>query len=559
MKPAQLVVPLLFTTAALAVPTYESSQQVFFNGIQETYNNHKDQLSHYTDGLRLGEHLGEAKTIADKFLSDAQRLILRGKKEMERWAHEGRQYIKQNGLLYELVEDELVSPEYQLRMTEPDLCDKSVKQVSGYLDIEEDKSLFFWYFESRSKPSKDPLVLWLNGGPGCSSSTGLLFELGPCNIANKGANTTNNSFSWNSNANVIFLDQPINVGYSYSTGSTVDTSHASGIDVHAFFVLFFQRFPHLKGRELHIAGESYAGHYIPNIASVLFNEEKKSRDLSIETGINLASLLIGNGLTDPYTQMGSVADYACDGPYPIYDDPNGAECQALRSKVPTCQRLMKTCYNYDSRFTCVPAGLYCNSQLYGPFMQTGLNPYDVRLKCDRSKDGDLCYKELNWVEAYLNDPAVKVKLGVSPEREFASCNMDVNKAFAVKGDGAHNSALLLPELIEAGVRMMIYAGNADFMCNYIGNERWVEELSTSFKSEFASAPSLPFITTGHKVINEDRSVGSAGGKVAGSVRSAGGKGINAGNVTFVTIFEAGHMVPHDQPEAALVRYYLDWS
>lgn len=197
-------------------------------------------------------------------------------------------------------------------------------------------------------------------------------------------------------------------------------------------------------------------------------------------------------------------------------------------------------------------------------VETGLNPYDVRLKCDRSKDGDLCYKELNWVEAYLNDPAVKVKLGVSPEREFASCNMDVNKAFAVKGDGAHNSALLLPELIEAGVRMMIYAGNAgtfstlpspfqvphsnycpssrltDFMCNYIGNERWVEELSTSFKSEFASAPSLPFITTGHKVINEDRSVGSAGGKVAGSVRSAGGKGINAGNVTFVTIFEAGY-------------------
>ena len=80
-------------------------------------------------------------------------------------------------------------PSYAIRLTEPKLCDPTVKQYSGYLDIDKDTHLFFWFFEARAT-SPAPLALWLNGGPGCSSSTGLLFELGPCSIANEGQNTT---------------------------------------------------------------------------------------------------------------------------------------------------------------------------------------------------------------------------------------------------------------------------------------------------------------------------------------------------------------------------------
>jgi cathepsin A (carboxypeptidase C) len=119
--------------------------------------------------------------------------------------------------------------------------------------------------------------------------------------------------------------------------------------------------------------------------------------------------------------MAAVADYACDGPYPMYSDPNGPECQSLRTKIPTCQRLINSCYEYGSRFTCVPAALYCNTQLFGPLQrsdpillwataagltssaETGLNLYDVRKTCDRSKDkdGPLCYKQMEWVEVRL--------------------------------------------------------------------------------------------------------------------------------------------------------------
>ncbi|KAK0492073.1 Alpha/Beta hydrolase protein [Armillaria luteobubalina] len=485
---------------------------------------------------------GDQAVFGDNDFGDPVQAILHGKQNMEKWVHDGKEFIKQDNLMYELVSHASFE-QHQLRVTKPQLCDPTVKQYSGYLDIEEDKHLFFWFFESRDSPKDDPLILWLNGGPGCSSSTGLLFELGPCRVGELGHNTTSNPDSWNSHANIIFLDQPVNVGFSYAdNGKTVSTSPVAGKDVYAFLELFFHRFSEYSDLPFHIAAESYGGTYAPNIASVVHGENKKLSMAPIPSlkKINLASVILGNGLTDPYIQMGSVADYACDGPFPVYSDPEGPECTSLRAKIPTCQRLINSCYKFQSRLTCVPAMLYCNSQLFGPLMQTGLNPYDVRKKCDRSKDkdGELCYKQMGWIENYMNEPSVKRALGVNPDRKFDSCNMEVNQAFAFQGDGSHNSALLLPELINDGIKLLVYAGNADMMCNYIGNSRWVEQLDTVFSEEYNGAKSLPWVT-------------AKTGVTAGEVRSAGGDGFTSGNVTFVNVHNAGHMVPYDQSEAAL--------
>ncbi|KAG6856735.1 hypothetical protein H0H87_001335 [Tephrocybe sp. NHM501043] len=422
-----------------------------------------------TGGLR---NLEASLESATDFLSNAKKAILKGKHNLQKWLHNGREYIKQNGLMYELVSVPAFK-EHQLRVTEPNLCDNTVKQYSGYLDVAEDKHLFFWFFESRSSPADAPLVLWLNGGPGCSSSTGLLFELGPCNIANKGQSTTFNPHSWNNNANIIFLDQPVNVGYSYADdGTTVSTSPVAGKDVYAFLELFLNRFPEYSTQPFHIAAESYGGTYAPNFANVIYKQNKQLALAPVPhlKHINLASVILANGLTDPYIQMASIPDYVCE--------------------------------------------------------ELGLNPYDVRRKCDREKDGDLCYKQMTWIDTWMNIPANKAALGVNPDQTFASCNLDVNRAFVMQGDGMHNSALLLPELVNDGVRLLVYAGNADMMCNFIGNERWVEELDTKYQREFSVTKSVPWIT-------------SKSGTVAGEVRSAGGGGFTAGNVTFVTVFEAG--------------------
>ncbi|KAG8904827.1 hypothetical protein FRB99_001083 [Tulasnella sp. 403] len=469
------------------------------------------------------------------------------KKNVETWTaqdslNNARTYVKHGDVTYELLSHPDF-PEYRIRLKSSKLCDPSVKQYSGYLDIGDDKHLFFWFFESRKNPSKAPLVLWLNGGPGCSSSTGLLFELGPCRITDDGRNTKLNKYSWNEYANMIFLDQPVNVGYSYSQSGTVNNTPAAAEDVYAFLQLFLSRYPEYEAAPFSVAAESYGGHYAPHIASTIY-QKNKANQLSGRSArtkqINLNSVLIGNGLTEPYTQFASIPEQACGGPYPVYDDPDGPQCQSLRSKVPTCQRLIQSCYTYNSRFTCVPAGFYCNQQLFGPFMQLGLNPYDVRRKCDRrrDRDGPLCYPQLGYIENFMNNATVKNELGADEFIDFKSCNMEVNQAFFGQGDGFKNSASLLPELLADGIRLLVYAGNADFMCNAIGNLQWMERLDNLFAEEFQRTALKPWRT-------------HATGKVVGEVKSAGGHGSTAGNYTYVVIHEAGHMVPYDQPEAAL--------
>jgi len=75
------------------------------------------------------------------------------------------------------------SPHHAIRIKEQNdsLCDAHSTQYTGWLDVGS-KHLFFWFFESQSKPKEDPLLLWLTGGPGGSSMLGMLQELGPCLI-----------------------------------------------------------------------------------------------------------------------------------------------------------------------------------------------------------------------------------------------------------------------------------------------------------------------------------------------------------------------------------------
>ncbi|KEP49632.1 serine carboxypeptidase [Rhizoctonia solani 123E] len=503
----------------------------------------------------FGDVFRGAEHLLDTVLHTGEKTVKKVEDKIQEWSVGNTEFVKQDDIVYERFRHASF-PGYQIRVKKPQLCDPNVKQYSGYLDIDDDKHLFFWFFESRANPAKAPLVLWLNGGPGCSSSTGLLFELGPCNIANDGQNTTYNKYSWNTHANMLFLDQPINVGYSYSKDGSVKTSPVAADDVWSFLELFVNRFPEYSG-SLHISGESYGGTYLPNIAHVIHTKNKEIKARAAQgllpankvKVLHLESVLIGNGLTEPHTQFASVPEYACDGPYPVFDT-NGPQCTSLRAKVPTCQRLIKSCYDHNNRLSCVPAALYCWSQMFGSFQQLGLNPYDVRRKCNKAEDGDLCYRQLEWIETFMNDEKVKSELGAVGNREFKSCNMQVNQAFMMQGDGMHNAAALLPELIEDGVRLLIYAGNADFMCNAIGNLQWLEKLETSFQADFQAAKQIPFVP-----------LSSKSNKPAGFVKTAGGNGkFTAGNVTYVQIYDAGHMVPFDQPEAALdmfVRWIMD--
>lgn len=158
-------------------------------------------------------------------------------------------------------------------MDNSDLCDASSKSISGYMDIKgskydengEDKHLFFWMFEKRNASFEEtdeeiPFVVWLTGGPGCSSTLALLTENGPCSVNEDGKSTSVNPFSWTEAAHVLWLDQPAGVGYSY--GAETDTGEEMvSEDAYYFLQAFFQSHPEYAKSPLYIIGESYGGHY----------------------------------------------------------------------------------------------------------------------------------------------------------------------------------------------------------------------------------------------------------------------------------------------------------
>ncbi|KAF2008978.1 carboxypeptidase Y-like protein A [Aaosphaeria arxii CBS 175.79] len=407
---------------------------------------------------------------------------------------------------------------YNLRVKKVDpssLGVDKVKQYSGYLDDdEEDKHLFYWFFESRNDPKNDPVVLWLNGGPGCSSLLGLFMELGPASITKDGK-VKSNPYSWNANASVIFLDQPVNVGYSYSSGSVSNTV-AAGKDIYALLTLFFKQFPEYAEQPFHIAGESYAGHYIPVFASEILSHKKRN--------INLQSVLIGNGLTDGLTQYEYYRPMACgEGGWPAVL--GESECQSMDNAYPRCASLIENCYNSESVWSCVPASIYCNNAMIGPYQRTGQNVYDVRKPCGSN---GLCYDEIDWITAYLNKKEVIKAVGAEVSG-YDSCNFDINRNFLLQGDWMKPYHRVVPGILEE-IPVAIYAGDADYICNWLGNKAWTEALEWPGQKEYK------------KAATEDLLLGGKGDKI-GQVKSSG-------NLTFIRIHGGGHMVPYDQPEAS---------
>ena len=164
---------------------------------------------------------------------------------------------------------------------------------SGYLNTKiEGNQLFYIYTPSQSVPESDPLMLWLNGGPGCSSLFGMLAEIGPVISGNFEGKFKLNPYSWNKNANLLFIEQPAGVGFSKTNNPRYlwrddDTAENLLAGVKDFFTVF----PNLKGRSFYISGESYAGVYIPFLATHILEDTSSDK-------VNLKGVLIGNGLTD---------------------------------------------------------------------------------------------------------------------------------------------------------------------------------------------------------------------------------------------------------------------
>ncbi|XP_078158770.1 serine carboxypeptidase 1-like isoform X2 [Carex rostrata] len=217
------------------------------------------------------------------------------------------------------------------------------KHYSGYITVDEvnGRNLFYYFVVSEGNPAKDPVVLWLNGGPGCSSFDGFVYEHGPFNFELGGSTGSLpklhlNPYSWSKVSNMIYVDSPAGVGLSYSKNtSDYDTGDLkTATDSHTFLLKWFQLYPEFQQNPFYIAGESYAGVYVPTLSY----EVAKGIQRGDKPTLNFKGYMVGNGVCDtvydgnalvPFVHgMGLISDdlfqevnNACKGSYwnPVSD------------------------------------------------------------------------------------------------------------------------------------------------------------------------------------------------------------------------------------------------
>jgi len=159
----------------------------------------------------------------------------------------------------------------------------SFKQYRGYIEVNEQRhhNLFYWMMESKRSPYYDPIILWMQGGPGKSGAQALFFENGPFHLVSLGYNITwevLNDFSWNNVANVIYVDQPIGTGFSYSDFEQdyFDLKEDAIMEeMLTFLVKLFLKYPQYQHNDLYLFGEAYAGHFIPVLSRKIMERNAK--------------------------------------------------------------------------------------------------------------------------------------------------------------------------------------------------------------------------------------------------------------------------------------------
>ncbi|KZS92434.1 serine carboxypeptidase [Sistotremastrum niveocremeum HHB9708] len=426
----------------------------------------------------------------------------------------------------------------RIRQTASGFCDPSVKSYTGYIDTSASRHLFFYFFESRHDPEHDDVIFWTNGGPGGSSAIGLFMELGPCRVVD-GNTTKVNPYSWNEKANIFFIDQPIGVGFSYADlGETVSTTEDGAKDITAFVAIFFETFRKFKGRGFHLAGESYGGRYIPVYASAIYDYNTVLKEAGIEP-INLKSVMIGNGFSDFTTMHPSTYDIMCT-PASVEPFLDISTCVYIKTAMPRCMKWFKeSCIDIFDLISCNAAVHFCNTMSFFPIIAAKRNPYDVSKECSGPLlEESLCYPITKDITQYLNRPETRKLIGIPPKFDnatFSNINYTVHAAFGASQDENRiQTKFYLENLLDRGVRVLIYVGTYDGACNWVGNHRMVNSLEWRDSHTFVQKELMPWhVSNSHEKTPP-----------AGSVKTAGG-------LTFLTIEEAGHMVPYDKPVEAL--------
>ncbi|KAH7211436.1 Alpha/Beta hydrolase protein [Fusarium oxysporum] len=439
-----------------------------------------------------------------------------------------KRYLQEDGgIKYKVFEHAATGSKTKI-VSNSGICETTpgVNQHSGYFSVGDNMNMFFWFFESRKDAKTAPLALWLNGGPGCSSMIGLFQENGPCTFNNGGSKPTLNPNSWNTFANMLYVDQPIGTGFSYGTDDAVSTL-AAAPRVWNLLQAFYAQFPEYENRDFGLFTESYGGHYGPEFA-FYFEQQNAAIDAGKIKGekINLVALGINNGWIDPGNQYRDYIDYAANNTY---------------RKLITPTQYSKYLNTYNQK--CVPAFAKCPG-LTGNDAACG-NADDVCSSAIESPLERLADFDVYDIRASSNDPfppatystyltSASVMNAIGAQSDYQECGDDSYNKFIASGDRGRSFLPTLSQVIDSKITVLIWAGDADWICNWMGNYRALNSIAPQ---SFVSAPLKSF---------------TVGGKKYGEFKTSG-------NLSWLRVYGAGHEVPAYQPEAALAAFIATMS
>ncbi|KAK9476413.1 Alpha/Beta hydrolase protein [Lipomyces japonicus] len=406
------------------------------------------------------------------------------------------------------------------------------KMHAGHIEIkpEHHGNIFFWLFDNQHIADKQRTIIWLNGGPGCSSMDGALMEVGPFKVK-EGGELYENPGRWNEFANLLFVDNPLGTGFSFvDTDSYIHDLPEMATDFLIFLDKFFDIFPQYQSDDLYIAGESYAGMYIPYIADAILSRNNQTDSKQYP----LKGILLGNGWIDPARQYLSYLPFAYESGIIKGDS---VEAKQVEQAQGVCIKSLQSVLEQGTSIIDVPQCeavldkiLDVSQDKSQPDKKTCRNMYDVRKFDNYPSCGANWPEDLSFVTPYLRDEAVTKALHISPEKKsgWVECAGAVSRAFTAKNSKPASD--LLPRILEQ-IPVLMFNGDKDIICNHLGNEDLIGQLKFNGGTGFEEVPGGAWAP---------REVWTYEGHEAGYYQSAR-------NLTYVLVHNASHMVPFDLP------------
>lgn len=427
---------------------------------------------------------------------------------------------------------------------------------------------------------------------------GALMEVGPFRLHHDQEHLEINNGSWHKHANLLFVDQPVGTGLSTTdTDGYLKELPEMAHDMIVFLEKYFEIFPERQTDEFYIAGESFAGQYIPYLARAILDKNlNKSSEFMEFTDIpesdkvkrddrpwiDLKTVLIGNGWINPISHYLTYVPFA----YKTGLIQHGSSiAAAVESQQKQCVQWYETHPNDRAGLAVPPCDRILDTLLRELYQNTGLarsdpnacvNIYDIRLRDTYSSCGMNWPPDLEYVTPYLRRDDVLNAIHVPSNRGWKECSGPVGSAFKAKHSTP--SIEILPTLIDDQIQVVMFNGDQDLICNHVGNEKLIEDLSWGPPAEYTVGvppahpekrdddplpPIQPTVAEVGDVISpfsrgdtgfrldEQSSDWYVDGEAAGTIQSGR-------NLTYIKIYNASHMVPFDLPMVAqaMIHHFL---